>query len=232
MKNIIRWFIANTVAANLLMIFIIIAGLFTLSRLRMEVFPDITIGIVNVTIVYPGASPEDIEESICVRVEEKIQGIDGVKRITSSSNEGYGSVNVEIENGEDINEIASFPDAAEKPTVRSFEGSPEVITVAVHGHTDEKSLISIAEKVRDEINDLPEVTQTRLTKKPREISIEISENTLQKYGLSFDYIAGRIRSSSMDVPGGAIETSDGEILIRSQGQAYTGEEFGLIPETN
>ncbi|MBO62425.1 MAG: acriflavin resistance protein [Candidatus Marinimicrobia bacterium] len=240
MKNIIRWFIANTVAANLLMIFIIIAGLFTLSRLRMEVFPDITIGIVNVTIVYPGASPEDIEESICVRVEEKIQGIDGVKRITSSSNEGYGSVNVEIENGEDINEIedkiktqidaiTSFPDAAEKPIIRSFEGSPEVITVAVHGHTDEKSLISIAEKVRDEINDLPEVTQTRLTKKPREISIEISENTLQKYGLSFDYIAGRIRSSSMDVPGGAIETSDGEILIRSQGQAYTGEEFGMIP---
>ena len=178
MKNIIRWFIANTVAANLLMIFIIIAGLFTLSRLRMEVFPDITIGIVNVTIVYPGASPEDIEESICVRVEEKIQGIDGVKRITSSSNEGYGSVNVEIENGEDINEIedkiktqidaiTSFPDAAEKPIIRSFEGSPEVITVAVHGHTDEKSLISIAEKVRYEINDLPEVTQTRLTKKPR-----------------------------------------------------------------
>ena len=240
MKNIIRWFILNTVAANLLMVFIIIAGIFTLSRLRMEVFPDITIPIINVSVVYPGASPEDIEESICVKVEEQVQGINGLKRITSSSNEGYGSINIEVENGYDIDEvkdevksqvdaITSFPDDAEKPTIRSFDGQPEVITIAVHGHVDEASLLDIAEKVRDEVSELPNITQTRLGKKPREISIEISENTLQKYGISFDYVANKIRTSSMDVPGGAIETYDGEILIRSKGQAYTGEEFGIIP---
>ena len=240
MKNIIRWFILNTVAANLLMVFIIIAGIFTLSRLRMEVFPDITIPIINVSVVYPGASPEDIEESICVKVEEQVQGINGLKRITSSSNEGYGSINIEVENGYDIDEvkdevksqvdaITSFPDDAEKPTIRSFDGQPEVITIAVHGHVDEASLLDIAEKVRDEVSELPNITQTRLGKKPREISIEISENTLQKYGISFDYVANKIRTSSMDVPGGAIETYDGEILIRSKGQAYTGEEFGTIP---
>ena len=240
MKNIIRWFILNTVAANLLMVFIIIAGIFTLSRLRMEVFPDITIPIINVSVVYPGASPEDIEESICVKVEEQVQGINGLKRITSSSNEGYGSINIEVENGFDIDEvkdevksqvdaITSFPDDAEKPTIRSFDGQPEVITIAVHGHVDEASLLNIAEKVRDEVSELPNITQTRLGKKPREISIEISENTLQKYGISFDYVANKIRTSSMDVPGGAIETYDGEILIRSKGQAYTGEEFGIIP---
>ena len=240
MKNIIRWFIANTVAANLLMIFIIIAGLFTLSRLRMEVFPDITIPIINVSVIYPGASPEDIEESICIKVEEQVQGINGLKRITSSSNEGYGSINIEVENGYDIDEvkdevksqvdaIISFPEGAEKPTVRSFDGQPEVISIAVHGKVDEVSLLNIAEKIRDEVNDLPKITQTRLGKKPREISIEISENTLQKYGLTFDFIANRIRSSSMDVPGGAIKTYDGEILIRSKGQAYSGDDFGLIP---
>ena len=240
MKNIIRWFILNTVAANLLMVFIIIAGIFTLSRLRMEVFPDITIPIINVSVVYPGASPEDIEESICVKVEEQVQGINGLKRITSSSNEGYGSINIEVENGYDIDEvkdevksqvdaITSFPDDAEKPTIRSFDGQPEVITIAVHGHVDEASLLNIAEKVRDEVSELPNITQTRLGKKPREISIEISENTLQKYGISFDYVANKIRTSSMDVPGGAIETYDGEILIRSKRQAYTGEEFGIIP---
>ena len=240
MKNIIRWFILNTVAANLLMVFIIIAGIFTLSRLRMEVFPDITIPIINVSVVYPGASPEDIEESICVKVEEQVQGINGLKRITSSSNEGYGSINIEVENGYDIDEvkdevksqvdaITSFPDDAEKPPIRSFDGHPEVITIAVHGHVDEASLLNIAEKVRDEVSELPNITQTRLGKKPREISIEISENTLQKYGISFDYVANKIRTSSMDVPGGAIETYDGEILIRSKGQAYTGEEFGIIP---
>tara|TARA_B110000116_G_scaffold225181_1_gene205048 strand:+ start:655 stop:3807 length:3153 start_codon:yes stop_codon:yes gene_type:complete len=240
MKNIIRWFITNTVAANLLMVFILIAGFFTLSRLRMEVFPDITIPIINVSVIYPGASPEDIEESICVKVEEQVQGINGLKRITSSSNEGYGSINIEVENGYDIDgvkdevksqvdAITSFPEGAEKPTVRSFDGQPEVITIAVHGEVDEVSLLNIAEKIRDEVNELPSITQTRLGKKPREISIEVSENTLQKYGLSFDYIANRIRSSSMDVPGGAIETYDGEILIRSKGQAYTGGDFGLIP---
>ena len=240
MKNIIRWFILNTVAANLLMVFIIIAGIFTLSRLRMEVFPDITIPIINVSVVYPGASPEDIEESICVKVEEQVQGINGLKRITSSSNEGYGSINIEVENGYDIDEvkdevksqvdaITSLPDDAEKPTIRSFDGQPEVITIAVHGHVDEASLLNIAEKVRDEVSELPNITQTRLGKKPREISIEISENTLQKYGISFDYVANKIRTSSMDVPGGAIETYDGEILIRSKGQAYTGDEFGTIP---
>ena len=240
MKNIIRWFILNTVAANLLMVFIIIAGIFTLSRLRMEVFPDITIPIINVSVVYPGGSPEDIEESICVKVEEQVQGINGLKRITSSSNEGYGSINIEVENGYDIDEvkdevksqvdaITSFPDDAEKPTIRSFDGQPEVITIAVHGHVDEVSLLNIAEKVRDEVSELPKITQTRLGKKPREISIEISENTLQKYGISFDYVSNKIRASSMDVPGGAIETYDGEILIRSKGQAYTGEEFGTIP---
>ena len=240
MKNIIRWFILNTVAANLLMVFIIIAGIFTLSRLRMEVFPDITIPIINVSVVYPGASPEDIEESICVKVEEQVQGINGLKRITSSSNEGYGSINIEVENGYDIDEvkdevksqvdaITSFPDDAEKPTIRSFDGQPEVITIAVHGNVDEASLLNIAENVRDEVSELPKITQTRLGKKPREISIEISENTLQKYGISFDYVANKIRTSSMDVPGGAIETYDGEILIRSKGQAYTGEEFGIIP---
>ena len=240
MKNIIRWFILNTVAANLLMVFIIIAGIFTLSRLRMEVFPDITIPIINVSVVYPGASPEDIEESICVKVEEQVQGIDGLKRITSSSNEGYGSINIEVENGYDIDEvkdevkaqvdaITSFPDDAEKATIKSFDGQPEVITIAVHGYVDEVSLLNIAEKVRDEVSELPNITQTRLGKKPREISIEVSERTLQKYGISFDYIANKIRTSSMDVPGGAIETYDGEILIRSKGQAYTGDEFGIIP---
>ena len=205
MKNIIRWFILNTVAANLLMVFIIIAGIFTLSRLRMEVFPDITIPIINVSVVYPGASPEDIEESICVKVEEQVQGIDGLKRITSSSNEGYGSINIEVENGYDIDEvkdevkaqvdaITSFPDDAEKATIKSFDGQPEVITIAVHGYVDEVSLLNIAEKVRDEVSELPNITQTRLGKKPREISIEVSEKTLQKYGISFDYIANKIRT--------------------------------------
>ena len=240
MKNIIRWFITNTVAANLLMIFIIIAGFFTLSRLRMEVFPDIAIPIINVSVIYPGSSPEDVEESICVKIEEQVQGINGIKKITSTSNEGYGSVNVEVENGYDLDEvkdevkskvdgITSFPDGAEKPTIRSFEGQPEVITIAVHGRVDEASLLSIAEGIREEVSDLPSITQTRLGKKPREISIEVSEETLQKYGLSFDFISNRIRASSMDVPGGAIETYDGEILIRSKGQAYTGEDFGSIP---
>ena len=204
MKNIIRWFILNTVAASLLMVFIIIAGIFTLSRLRMEVFPDITIPIINVSVVYPGASPEDIEESICVKVEEQVQGINGLKRITSSSNEGYGSINIEVENGYDIDEvkdevksqvdaITSFPDDAEKPTIRSFDGQPEVITIAVDGNLDEDNLINLTEIIKDEIDALPEISLTQLIgKKPREISIEISEESLQKHRITFQQIAQSI----------------------------------------
>tara|TARA_Y100000590_G_scaffold394244_2_gene473185 strand:- start:29247 stop:32408 length:3162 start_codon:yes stop_codon:yes gene_type:complete len=241
LEKIIRWFVENSVAANLAMAIIIVAGLFTLPNTNLEVFPAIEPEIINVTVVYPGASPEDVEEGICVPVEEQLQGLEGVKKISSNASENIGTITVELMPGEDVNQMRSeikaqvdtidnFPDDAERPTVSQFVAVSEVITVAVSGEMSEASLVNLTDDIRDEINALPGITLTTIKgKKAREISIEISEATLEKYGLSFDQISAAIRASSLDIPGGSVDTELGEILIRTKGQAYSETEFEMVP---
>lgn len=241
MERIIRWFTNNTVAANMLMLFILVAGALTLPRLKMEVFPDINVDAISISVIYPGASPVDVEESICSRIEEQIQGLKGIKRITSTASENLGVVSVEILPGEDVNEIQnkiktqidaidSFPLDAEKPTIQNLTRTSDVITVAVYGDMDEENLVEFADQIKDGIDALPEVSLTRIIgKKPREISIEISEKTLKKHQLTMSEVASAINSYSIDIPGGVIETEVGEILIRSKGQSYIGDNFNKIP---
>ena len=207
----------------------------------MEVFPAIEVDIINVSIVYPGASPSDIDESICVRVEERLQGLEGIKKITSTASENLAVISVEIlpeQVAEDmldkvkaqIDAINSFPDDIEKPTIQQIIAVSEVITVAVDGDLDEDNLINLTEVVKDEIDALPEVTYTTLVgKKNREIAIEVSERTLQKYGLSLEQISRAINSWSIDLPSGSIESSNGEILIRAKNQGYSIDDFSAIP---
>ena len=241
MERLIRWFVNNTVAANMVMLFILVAGLLTLPRIRMEVFPDINIDVISISVIYPGASPKDVEEGICYRIEEKLTGLKGIKRIRSSASENIGVTTVEILPGEDVNEIQNkiktqidaidtFPDNAEKPTIQNMTGTSDVITVAVYGDIEEESLVAISENIKDEIDGLPEISLTTIIgKKPREISIEISELTLKKHQLSIEQVARSIRLNSTDIPGGAIETNMGEILIRSKGQVYDQRGFANIP---
>ena len=195
MERIIRWFVNNTVAANMLMLFIMVAGVMTLPRMKMEVFPDINLDIVSISVIYPGASPESVEESICLKLEEKLTGLKGVKRISSTASENVGTTLVEILPGEDINEIKdnvqtkidaidSFPTDAEKPVVQTISLTTEVVTVAVYGNVEEESLNFFADEVKSEIDALDEVSLTSISgKKDREISIKISKNNLQKYRL-------------------------------------------------
>ena len=144
MERLIRWFVNNTVAANMVMLFILVAGLLTLPRIRMEVFPDINVDVISISVVYPGASPKDVEESICYRIEEKLTGLKGVKRIRSTASENIGVTTVEILPGEDVNQIQdkiktqidaidTFPDNAEKPTIQNMTRTSDVITVPVYG---------------------------------------------------------------------------------------------------
>ena len=241
MDRIIRWFIDNSVAANMFMLFILVAGTLTLPRLKMEVFPDIELDIVSISVVYPGASPGDVEEGICLRIEEKLQGLKGIKRITSTASENVGVTSVEILPSEDVNEIQdkiqtqidainTFPDNAEKPIIQNISPTSDVITVAVYGNIDEESLVAVADQVKDEIDALPEVSLTKVVgKKDREMSIEISELSLKKHQLTLEQVASAIKLNSMDIPGGVIETEVGEILIRSKGQEYTQDGFANIP---
>ena len=241
MEKLIRWFVNNKVVSNLLMILIIITGATTIPMLKMEVFPEIDLNIINVTAVYPGATPTDVEEAICIKIEERLQGLDGVKKVTSNASENVGNVNIEIISGQDPNEmldkikaevdaIDTFPENVEKPVCRKICGSNPVISVAVHGKLEDNSLNKLTEDIKDEIDGLPEVTFTSIVADlESEIKIDIKESSLRKYNLSFQQIAQSIKEWSLNMPSGTIKTKDGEILIRSNSQGYSVYDFSKIP---
>ena len=241
MEKIIRWFVNNKVVANLLMMLIIISGVTTIPLLKMEVFPEIDLNIINVSTVYPGATPSDVEEAICIKIEERLQGLEGVKKITSTSSENVGSVRIELLPGEDINDmldrvkaevdaIESFPENVEKPICKKIVGSNPVISVALHGDLDDNVLNKLTEDIKDEIDGLSGVTFSSIVADlETEIAIDIDEASLRKYNMSFQQIAQSIQKWSINMPSGSIKTSDGEILIRSNSQGYSTYDFAKIP---
>ncbi len=237
MKPIIAWFANNHVAANLLMGLIILGGLVTIPQIPMKSFPDIDLPVITVTVPYLGAAPEEVEEGVCVRIEEELEGIEGVKEITSNANEGQCSVSVELFEDADeskalddvknrVDAIDTFPEETEKPIINLLEPVRNVLDITITGPQDERTLKELGHQVRDDITQLPGVTQARVSNtRAYEISIEVSEESLRRNGLTFDEVARAVRSGSLDLPGGAIKTEAGEVLLRTKGQAYWGDEF-------
>jgi multidrug efflux pump subunit AcrB len=214
----IAWFIRNGVAANLLLLLIVVGGLVTIPAIRKEVFPEFSSDMISIGVVYRGAAPEEVEQAVCVRIEEAIHGLDGIKRIRSTAAEGAGSVVVELLPGADarrvlddikarVDAIDTFPVETEQPVVQEIILRTQVISVAVAGDADEWSMKRMGEQVRDELSNLPGITQVQLVvARPYEISIEVSESALRRYGLTFDEVARAVRRSSLDLPGGSIRT--------------------------
>ena len=240
MKSLIEWFANNGVVANLLMFIIIVLGVMGLFSVNQEVFPEFEAQIISVSVPYRGAAPEEVEEAVSVRLEESIQGLEGVKRITSTSSEGSASVMVEVETGYDTREvlddvkarvdaISTFPLETEEPVVQELLIRMQVINVSLYGDTDELTLKLLGEQVRDELLTLDGISQADLKSiRPYEIAIEVSEDALRRYGLTFDDVAQAVRRSSVDLPGGSVNSDAGEILLRTEGQAYTGEDYGNL----
>jgi multidrug efflux pump subunit AcrB len=243
MKSIARWSIDNRVAVNLLMFLMIIAGLLALGSMRREVFPQFSLDFIRITIQYPGASPEEIEEGICIKIEEQIKGIEGISRIMSTAQEGMALVVVELDVGGDdevqgilddidteVARIDTFPEEAEKPVITEMVMREDAIAVVVYGDVSERQLRAAAEKIRDDLTDTDIISQARIFGvREYEISIEVSEENLKRYGLTFDQMARAVRTASLDLPGGIIKTPTGDVLIRSKGQRYVGREFEDIP---
>jgi multidrug efflux pump subunit AcrB len=240
MNGAIAWFTRNPVASNLTMIVIIVAGLVTMPTITQELIPNIELEIVTVTVPYPGASPREVEASITTRLEDELQGLQGIKRMRSTSAEGVSVVTVELLAGEDVRQhlddfrsavdaIDTFPDDAEEAIVKQVEITRQVLNVAISGEADEWTLKRLGQQVRDEIVALPGITDAELSlARPYEISIEVSEESLHRHGFSFDDVVRAVRSSSLDLPGGSIKTAGGEILLRAKGQAYSGADFENI----
>ncbi|OEU77702.1 MAG: multidrug transporter [Desulfobacterales bacterium C00003060] len=243
MKAVARWSINNRVTVNLLMVLVIVAGLLALMRMRREAFPQFSLDFIHISVPYPGASPEEIEEGICIKIEEQLKAIDGVSKIMSTAQEGHGSFLVELDVDSDdevqsildevkteVDRIDTFPEESENPVIIEVLMREPVIGVAVYGDRSERQLREVAERIRDDLTDTDVISQADLLGvRDYEISIEVSEDDLRRYNLSFDGVAKAIRTASLDLPGGLIKTPGGDVLLRSKGQRYVGREFEDIP---
>ena len=237
MNRAIAWFASNAIAANLLMGFLVIAGLVTANSLYREEFPDMNPGLIEVTVAYPGGAPLEIEESICVRIEESLDGAEGIDHIRSLAFDGACRVSLELASSAEphvvladvtsrVDAIERFPDNAEKPIVDLVVVHIPVIDLSVYGDADEQTLKRIGKRLREELIALPGVTQVELHfARPYEIAIEVSEEALRRHALSFDEVAHAVRRSSLDLPGGKLRSKDGQIRLRTTGQAHWGREF-------
>ena len=237
----IAWFTKNHVAANLLLISIVFAGLFSLTtQIPLEVFPSFETDRISVSVSLRGSTPEDVEQGVTIRIEESVQDLEGIKQISSRSSEGSASVSIEVESSYDprelladiksrVDAINTFPVDAEKPVVALAERKREVIAVTVASDYGEKETREYAEQVRDQLLRLPSVTQVELSGvRDYELAIEVSQDTLRQYSLSLSDISRAISNSSSDISAGNLKTEGGDVLIRSKGQAYRKDEFAQV----
>jgi multidrug efflux pump subunit AcrB len=236
----LRWFTDNKVASNLLMIAIILGGVLSLPLLDREVMPGIPLDMIEINLAYPGGSPAEIEERICILIEEAIHDLEGVKALHSEAVDGRGGVVVEVAKGFEtermlndikarVDAIDNFPEQAEEPQIQEAPWSEEVIELVVSADTDEVALRGIALRVRDEVARLAGVDDVEVEGlRDPEMGIEISEHTLRKYNLTFDDVVNAIRQSSINLPGGMIRAEGGDISLRTFEQAYVAEDFEKI----
>ncbi|MDA7745015.1 efflux RND transporter permease subunit [Porticoccaceae bacterium] len=235
--GLIGWFTKNPVAANLLMLFIIVAGAISASTISKDMFPRTDRNIVQVSAVYPGAAPVEVEKGVILPIESALQGLSGIKEMRSKASRDVASIELDIEPSQDINEvmariedrissILNFPDDLEKPSVSKFEDISWVTGVAVSGPLDEFQRKELGQEIRDELLELSQVKKVILWGvDDYEISIEVKEQRLRELNMTLAEVAKVVRESSLDLPAGMIRSDSGNILVRTEGKAYSGEQF-------
>ena len=227
----------NSVAANVLMLFLILAGMAAARNLVQEVLPELSLDQVQILVLYPGATPGEIEESVVRRIEEHIRGVEGLDRIEATASEGFGSVIAQFKSGTDINgalnevkaevdRIITFPAEAERPQVREITSRQNVIRLLVHGDAPERTLKELAYSIEEGISSLPEVSLAEVSgARKYEVSIEVPQRRLRSLGLTLDDVASAVRQGSMELSAGKISTGEEEILVRTLGRNYDQEDF-------
>lgn len=240
-KGVIAWMTNNRVTPNLLMIVLIVGGFWYAANIKQEFIPDFDLGMVTITVPYPGSSPEEVEQGIILSIEEAIRGLDGVKEITAAANENVGIVTAELLEGADsqrvyqdikqeVDRITTFPQDAERPEVTLVIRKREVLQVQLYGDVSEWVLRELAEQVRDSLLQDSGISQIELEgARNYEIQVLIDQYTLQRYGLTLQEVANTIRATSVELPGGYLETPGGDLLLRVKDRRDWAREFAQIP---
>ncbi len=233
----INWFARNHVAANLLMGILLLGGVYSAFTIKKEIQPAIEVDIITVVVPFLGATPEDVEEGVLIKIEEAVQDIEGIKEIIATAVRNSGTVSIEVESEYEVldildqvkgrvDAISTFPDNTERPVYTRVQFQQQVLLITVSGEIDERTIKEFAKQIRNEIVSIPGVTRAEvLGGRDYEISIEVSEFTLQGYGLTLAEVAQAVRMGSLDLPAGSIRADSGDILVRTKGQAYVGWEF-------
>ncbi len=237
----VHWMATHPVVANLVMLAFIIGGGLFMSTMKQEVFPDFATDSVSINVIYNGADPEEIERSIVLVIEDALSGIEGIDEIKSSAKEGYATVIADALGDTDvyllaqdiqteIDRITTFPEEAEEPKVNVLASKRITLSLVLYGDATDTVLHQLAEDFRDQLLQADNITQIELDGiRPLEINIEIPQNTLRRYQLSFDDIAQRLRQNSIDLPGGNIKTESGEVLIQMLARKETAQDFAKVP---
>ncbi len=241
MTKIVELFVRYKVWTNVVMFSVFIFGIIGALSLRYSFFPEIQPDIVTIQVVYPGASPEEVEEGVVLKIEENVEGLDDVERVTSVSRENIGIVTVEATRGADMEKVLAdvknavdgisyFPQGIEKPVVSLNKFRTRALSIILSGNTDTYNLKFIADKMRDDLISENGISQVSITGIPDlEFSVEVTEEVLRKYNMSFAEVANAVASANLNVTGGKIETSEEEILIRAYGRKYFADELNAIP---
>lgn len=240
-SGVLGWFVRNRVAANLLLFGISLGGLVALGGIPQELIPDTRPSALTIRTVFPGAGAEAIQDSVLVGLEEALSDVPGVKEIAGLAIPGVGVVTVEVERWADfrsvsdeirerVGSLATLPTDAEAPVISELQADPLLLRVGVHGNVDERSLTEAARRVRDALAPIPGVARVEIASgRDYEISIEVPEDVLTRFGLTFDQVAMAIRRGSADIPGGAVRSDSGELRVSTEAEAVTVEDFARIP---
>jgi multidrug efflux pump subunit AcrB len=240
MKQILTAFARNTVFANIILVLIFLAGGIAASRMIRETFPEFSLDMITISVPYPGADPEEVEEGVCRKIEEAVEGIEGIKQFTTTSDENHGSAMIEVKENYNpdavldrvktkVEAISSFPVDAEKPVIQELMLKDPVILLNLSGAMSERRIKEWSERVKDEIQQLPDISQVEIFgAREYEIGIEISEEKLREYGLGLNDVVQAVRRSNLNMGGGTIRTRGEEIRVRTMGRKYTGQELASI----
>ena len=240
MDKLIAWFVHNPIAANILMVLIAVGGLTTLPGTDKEFFPQRKIDTVFVSVAYPGAGPAEVEQQIAIRIEEALDSVDGIERLTSTSVEGFGTVLAEVASGfetlgvlneikSQVDSINSFPAESEQPQVAQRLWKSYVVRISIAGDISERTLKELGLQVKDELSVLPDVQIIEPSGiRNDELAIEVSEQQMRRHGLSFEDVARAVRGQSLNLPAGKIRSTDGDLQLQTRSQAYQRSDFEQI----